>query len=254
MPASSTPGSRLRNDEAKAVENGQTVRRARGAPKVRAKTTPSAPISGYSVQDILQPQAAKEDTVLATNYVPNVGPTTSPEVGVQGGGKFESERLDGDFADMEVSLPALRSSSVPLSESQKDVSTSTLSYQSRSPQKSPSRRKSSSRTSLPQHAYRRSLVDVYDLPVNSLLRDLRYEDSSFSDSGFGSDDLPSTPKTAESKFDAAQDIARSAEREQYRSWRQGKAKINGMSIADSQRRKSRFELGVDKIIDASTLR
>lgn len=231
------------------MDTGHTVRRARGAQTARAKPTP-VPISESSVQDAVEPQVAGEDSVFATNLMSSISPPTSPQIGPREAGKVEGERLGSDIAKMEVSSPPPRSLTEPLSESQKDVPASTLSYQSQSFQKSPSRQKASSRTSLPQHTHRRSLVDVYDLPVNSLLRDLRDEDSSFSDSAFGSDDLPSTPRAVQSQFDSEHDVARSAERQQYRSWRQGKAKINGMSIADSQRRKSRFELGVDKIIDA----
>lgn len=92
-----------------------------------------------------------------------------------------------------------------------------------------------------QHSHRRSLVDLSGLPVADLLRDISLQEVL---------DLPSTPKAGPVRFDDEHTEALSAEREQYRSWRLGKAKINGLSIADSQRRKSRFELGVAKIIDA----
>ncbi len=62
--------------------------------------------------------------------------------------------------------------------------------------------------------------------------------------------VPATPPIDSFDPDRDSDLVRSTERQQYRSWRQGKAKLNGMSIADSQRGGSRAERGVEQIIDA----
>ena len=85
--------------------------------------------------------------------------------------------------------------------------------------------------------HRRSLQDLLDFPSSPAQGDFRL-DSSASDL-----DSPATP-------DAEHGVAHSAERQQYRSWRQGKAKVDGMSIAQSQRRQTRMENGVDTVIDA----
>jgi hypothetical protein len=59
------------------------------------------------------------------------------------------------------------------------------------------------------------------------------------------------PGIKQGKVVFADNAEGSAERQQYRSWRVGKAKLEGMTIAQSQRRQSRAELGNDdEIIDA----
>lgn len=64
------------------------------------------------------------------------------------------------------------------------------------------------------------------------------------------DESQSLPGEHEATPGNAQDAQRHAERQQYRSWRQGKAKMNGFTIAQSQRKQNQVDLGVDKIIDA----
>lgn len=61
----------------------------------------------------------------------------------------------------------------------------------------------------------------------------------------------STPPGIALRKSSTEDFQRSAERQRYRSWREGKAKIQGLSIAASQSRKTFGDLTeVDKRIDA----
>ncbi|TKA25232.1 hypothetical protein B0A50_05930 [Salinomyces thailandicus] len=62
--------------------------------------------------------------------------------------------------------------------------------------------------------------------------------------------LPTTPDATRHVDYNTKDMNGSAERQQYRSWREGKAKLQGMTIAQSQRRQSRAEIGVDKVVEA----
>nr|POE71809.1 inositol hexakisphosphate kinase 1 [Quercus suber] len=62
--------------------------------------------------------------------------------------------------------------------------------------------------------------------------------------------LRDTPKSEGRQDCKSEDLVRSAERQQYRSWRQGKAKMNGLTIAQSQRKRSLAESTVDKVINA----
>lgn len=67
-------------------------------------------------------------------------------------------------------------------------------------------------------------------------------------------DRPSTPATINLGRSSPEDILRSEERSKYRSWRQGKAKLTGMSIAASQQRRAPGDTDeVDKRIDAKLL-
>ena len=177
-------------------------------------------------------------------------PVETSQVNALGIEALRGHGSNSDTANMEIASQPARSLSLPRTDSPVPALEHIPPQPPQVFQGSATRHKAKSRASLPQHPHRRSLADLEDLSMSSFLRDLRFEDLSFSDSGFDSEDLPSTPRAAQPHLGLDQEVARSAERQQYRSWREGKAKINGMSIADSQRRKTRLELGVDKIIDA----
>ena len=232
-----------------AVEVRQTVTRARTAPqKSRSKRLSSRSSATPSLHDAVQPQLSERDSIYATHYMPSTGPVTTSQLLPQIEGTVEEEDWEGGTADMAMSPQQLRSGELSSAFS-KDVPESALSYQAQQYQKSSSRRKAS-RSSLPLQYHRRSLYDLRDLPPNSFLYDVKHEDSPALDSGLGTDELPATPKSGQYQVESEQQIALSEERRQYRSWRQGKAKLEGMSIAASQRRSSKAENGVDKIIDA----
>ena len=237
------------SSQRQAVEEEHTVTPRRSSQTVRAKTTPSPLPFGPPLQDAVLPQLSERDSIFATHYMPSTSPVTSPRLHPKGEGAVEGEALNSDVVDMAVSMSTpQRSSSEQSLALLKDVPASALSYQAQQYQKSSSRRKTI-RSSLPVQYHRRSLYDLHGLPVNSLLRDLQYEDSP-SDSVLATEDVPTTPKVGPYTSESEQDSARSAERLQYRSWRQGRAKLAGLSIAASQRTQSRAEHGVVQIIDA----
>ncbi|KAK4494444.1 hypothetical protein PRZ48_014742 [Zasmidium cellare] len=109
-----------------------------------------------------------------------------------------------------------------------------------------------SRTSLPPQYHRRSLYDLHDiiLPTTDTLPSQPKHDSNLPDTPLRRDDLPKTPVSAVNAIDFADTPELKAERSKYRSWRQGQAKMNGMTIAETQRTQSKASLGVDKVIDA----
>ena len=109
-------------------------------------------------------------------------------------------------------------------------------------------RRGVTRSSLPLQNNRHSWYDLQALSNASPLHYVQYEEVP-PEFKFGSDVSPSTPGNG--SIDPTEDaLELSTERQQYRSWRQGKAKLSGLSIVESQRKQSRVEHGVDKIIDA----
>jgi hypothetical protein len=143
--------------------------------------------------------------------------------------------------NMAVSTPP-RSSSEHSLVSFKDVPESLRSLQANG-----SGRRRISRSKL---QYQRRSYDLNDLSGSTpIVQDMRFGDSPSSPTS-GSVALSGTPPQSDFESQRDEDLTRSAERQQYRSWRQGNAKLSGLSIADSQRRKSGAERGVDQIIDA----
>ena len=230
-----------------AVEGGSAVKLAPAAQKPRTKTSPSVLYSGSSLQDAYRPQLSERDSIFATHYMPSTSPVTSPQFRPDTRAIVEGVEENSGAMEMALVTPQRSSSEHSLTHS-KDVPASALSQEAQAYQKGSSRRRAS-RSNLPFRYHRRSLYDLNDPSTASLLRDLQY-DGSHTDSGVATEKAPTTPETIQHKSNPEQDLALSAERQQYRSWRQGNAKLSGMSIADSQRKKSRFEHGVDKIIDA----
>ena len=234
------------------MEGRFAVKKPRVSKKHRAKTTPASAVSVHH-DATTQPPLSERESIYATHYymprTPPLTPARSHRSAPAAVGTVEVGEESSGAAQMATMSSAPRSVSESFSAFHKDVPHSALSYRPQ-PFQSSERRVASSRSSLPLQYHRRSLVDLQGLPRQSLLREVHFNDSQLSGSAFDPDELPSTPRAAKDTLDPDQDLARSAERQQYRSWRQGNAKINGLSIADSQRRKSRFESGVDKIIDA----
>lgn len=123
--------------------------------------------------------------------------------------------------------------------------------QTRAPSHSP--RPRSVLSSLSPRHHRRSLYDIHDLstsPIAALLHNIESQHPPLPDTPLRHDSTPSTPDIAGKRADDAQDFERSAERQQYRSWRQGQAKMKGMSIAQSQRQVTAPESSMEKVIEA----
>ena len=178
--------------------------------------------------------------------MPSTSPVTTPDQSPERAANVEGAELNASAGDMAVSTPQRSASEVSLA-FRKDTPTSALSVQMQKPERNTSRR-GVSRSSLPLHSNRHSWYDLQALSNASPLRYIQYEDVP-PEFKFRSDFSPTTPRNG--SLETAEDVSElSTERQQYRSWRQGKAKLSGMSIAESQRKQSRAEHGVDKIIDA----
>ncbi|KAK5165424.1 inositol polyphosphate kinase kcs1 [Saxophila tyrrhenica] len=226
-----------------AAEGGRAVTPPRARPKLRTKTSPVVLRSGPSLQDAVQPQLSERDSIFATHYMQTESPEASPVLRPSTGSKVEDEALDSSGASMAVSAPLGGAHEHSLT-SFRDTPDSAQSWQSH--QNGTGRRRVS-RSSLPNKQNRRSLYDLNDLLSSHVLRESNELSPT---SNLAPLDAPATPPTTNLTSDSDQDIARSAERQQYRSWRQGKAKLSGMSIAESQMRKSMVEHGVEQSIDA----
>ena len=226
-----------------AVEEG-AVTPARAPLKLRTKTSPSAISSGRALQDAVRPQLSERDSIFATHYIPSTSPVTSPERSPERAASVEGAVVNRAGGDMAVSTPQRSSSelSLPL---RKDTPTSALSLQLRKSEQDTSRR-GVARSSLPLHNNRHSWYDLQALSTSSPLRYVQYDEVP-PEFKFGSDVTTPSNGSVDTTDDA---LELSTERQQYRSWRQGKAKLSGMSIVESQRKQSRVEHGVDKIIDA----
>ncbi|KAF2771447.1 SAICAR synthase-like protein [Teratosphaeria nubilosa] len=101
--------------------------------------------------------------------------------------------------------------------------------------------------------HRRSLYDLHNpnvLPLAAYRPESQAQESPSSTPEVVLNNSPETPKQTKQGPMESNGNERSVEREQYRSWRAGKAKLEGMTIAQSQRRQSKVEMGIDNVIDA----
>ncbi len=234
---STAPG----QDRAAKGKNAVTPPRAPPKQKLRTKTSPSALHSGLALQYV-GPPLSERDSIYATHYMQSTSPVTSPVLRPTREVKVEGEVLNSSAASMALSAPQGGMVDHNLAY-HKDVPESARLWQA---QNNGVGRRRISRSSLRKHN-RRSLYDLNDLLSSHVLRDTHELPPTSNPTTI---DSPATPPTRDLAPEPDQDLARSAERQQYRSWRQGKAKLNGMTIAESQMRKSKFEHGVEQIIDA----
>lgn len=230
-----------------AEEGGRPMTVDQRPQKVRSATSPSVSVSNFSRQDVPPSKATGRVYGQSAHHKTSVTLLTSSKRYSQIANMVEGRELQSDLKDANMSLRSLSMRDVP-SRSSKDVPGLASSYQSSRPHVGPDRRKASSRSSLPLQYDRRALINLEGLKLHSDSDQGSQRASSAA--FFVSDALPSIAAKPESTPNSIEDLALRAEREQYRAWRQGKAKLTGMSIADSQRRQSRFETGVDKTIDA----
>ncbi|EME78959.1 inositol polyphosphate kinase [Pseudocercospora fijiensis CIRAD86] len=199
------------------------------------------------IQHAVRPQLCERDSIFATHYSASPVASNSPErAGALGQGKTRPLSAGRTDSDSSMAVSTMRSSSVDLSSAlRKHVPpyTSPSFYNQSLPQGMPNRRPRINRDHPPPQHQRRSLYDLHDLiplaPPTSERTDSPQQDEY-------SPSIPSSDPTS-----PEYDSALSAERQLYRSWREGKAKMNGMTIAESQRKPSRVKgMDVDKIIDA----
>lgn len=245
-----TAPSQARGKQEKAVTRPKASSRT---PKNKPLPSPSSPPSARepALHDAVRPQLSERESIFATtHYMPGSSPVTSPTLSPQREGADGHEGCMSGEEQMAVSLPSMTSTGLTSSMS-KDMPSSALAlYQSPTFNTSTARRRPS-RSSLPLQWHRRSLYDLHELSALPLAAELPETDngtpgSTISVKKQGS----STPNSVSGEPYDAQHLEQSTERRQYRSWRQGKAKLSGMSIAQSQRQQIRAEYGVDRVIDA----
>jgi len=234
---------------------------ASGNPRV--KTSPNVPSyssdfaaeAGRYLQYATQPQLSERDSIFATHYTgdDSVASASKRSLGLEGA-ELRRDQKEGTSIDqpgMALSLPQ-RSFVMPASKLSMDVSPSGISLTKGDFPKSPVKRPSS-RSNLPLQYQRRSLYDLADLGGMAIPKDQEEEKEARTPDKTATpvQSAPTTPNTSTPKqLQFVADADGSAERQQYRSWRTGKAKLEGLTIAQSQRRQSRAEVGVDKVIDA----
>lgn len=228
------------------------------APATAATTTATPLLSttpaGRSLQHAVQPQLSERDSIFATHYMQTDSPVNSPRLAPARAYRQESRHdissaPSGNGPTMAVTAPQRAFMSPGFGE--KDVpETYSLSYNETGDLQQDSVRRRPSRANTPLQYQRRSLYDIHDLSLLALNEE-GHGDNERPKSRASATRQPSTPSQASSDTaDFASDLERSTERQQYRSWRTGKAKMEGLTIAQSQRPQSITEPGVEKVIDA----
>ena len=209
--------------------------------------------SRRSIHDVVKPQLSERDSIFATHYIPSSSPVTHPKtikregtaVGGQAGRGGRRERQE--MAVTSARPREANTNGSPFSfahtihQDAPSVNTSFLATQPF--QKYPIRRRQSTRSSLPSWHHRHSLYDIDDFVapnITSSIDNLHYPDEL----------PPASPHFKPESPDEEPDWEQSAERQQYRSWRKGQAKMSGLTIAQSQRKQTRTDSTVDQVIDA----
>ncbi|KAK5121837.1 hypothetical protein LTR85_004712 [Meristemomyces frigidus] len=251
--AEGAPAPAARSDESHSGDEAVTppLRTPRGH---RTKSSSAIPSSATRIHDAVQPQLSERDSIFATHYEPSSSPVTSPRITPKREGTVGSG-IDGasDGADMALASPPPGSAMLSSAFAQ-DTPASALGLQSQSQtlyRDANGRRPS--RSSLPLQYHRRSLYDLHELgalPLAAYFRGAQNGDNTTPQTTNGKQCAPVTPPVSAPQTDEAPDLERSTERQQYRSWRQGEAKLQGLTIAQSQRKQSLAEIGVDKVVDA----
>ncbi|WPH04667.1 SAICAR synthase-like protein [Acrodontium crateriforme] len=202
---------------------------------------------GAHFQNAVRAQLSERDSIFATHYVSGGSPVNSPTI--QSFPDPSADDAEKGPLDMALSS-APRSSNDLTSHFSKDLPPSFYQHQPFFPQHTPIR---STRSALPINWHRRSLYDLQELKLPespSPIREIYHGGTPTAMTEPKQDSNPATPIATPSKPYDSHDFASSAERQQYRSWRQGKAKMSGMTIAESQRWQNKPDPSVDKFIDA----
>jgi inositol-hexakisphosphate kinase len=229
-------------------------RRTRTEPNTVPFYDPSAAVqAGRDLQHAVEPLLSERDSIFATHYTGGNTPVTTPRAAAL---KDRDVGLVDEGADynqqpgMAIPMPpqAFMNSNSPFNKDRPVSPLSPFSYPTDSPVMTS---RPVSRTGLPSQYQRHSLYDLHDL--GATLTDDYVSEEGVATPRHSRSPAPHTPDPAakHGKVAFADNPEGSAERQQYRSWRAGKAKLEGMTIAQSQRRQSRAELGNDdEIIDA----
>jgi inositol-hexakisphosphate kinase len=229
-------------------------RRTRTEPNSVPFYDPSAALqAGRDLQYAVEPLLSERDSIFATHYTGGNTPVGTPRAAAL---KDRDVDIDDQGSDnhhqpgMAIPMPsqAFMNSNSPFSKDRAVSPLSPFSYPTDSPVMTS---RPVSRTGLPPQYHRHSLYDMHDL--GATLADAGVSEEGVATPRHSRSPAPHTPDPVakQGKVAFADNGEGSAERQQYRSWRAGKAKLEGMTIAQSQRRQSRAELGNDdEIIDA----
>ncbi|KAK3112627.1 inositol polyphosphate kinase kcs1, partial [Teratosphaeriaceae sp. CCFEE 6253] len=246
-----TPSSSERRESERSSEPAK----AGGRPAVeRAGKSARASLSSAThsaLHNGVQAQLSERDSMSATYYMPSTSPVSSPTLTSAGSDTPNGgDGVQEESNDMATCLPQRTLSDNSLS-SEKSIAASGAGPRSLAASMKAARRRSS-RSSLPSQWHRFSLYDLHDIEPMPLAaaRPRAEQRSAIEEASAATKVAPATPVDMAKPPSSPIESERSAEREQYRSWRQGMAKMKGMTIAESQRRQSRAEVGVDKVVDA----
>lgn len=235
-------------------------------------TTPGKRIhssaSSPSIQDAVRPVLSERDSIFAEHYLPSEGRALNT-IHSTGRNPAEARSSSEDGNDgrsgRDKHLPVMAASPIRRNHSQldfasglhlKDLPPSTISllpHHSLALQQHIPRHHRPSRISFPLSPHRRSLYDIHDLgsvPIANLLQNITTHDLALPRTPLRANELPATPSSTTDTSGDVTDLDQSAERQKYRSWRKGQAKMTGMTIKESQRTPGKAEPDVDKVIDA----
>jgi inositol-hexakisphosphate kinase len=224
-------------------------RRTRTTPNTIPTYDPSAAVqAGRELQHAVEPLLSERDSIFATHYTGGDAPVPALK---ERKAEYEEEgKTRNDNSDMAIPMPPQAFMGLQ-SALNKDSPVSPLSPYTSQEELPTTMRRPVSRTGLPLYYQRRSLYDLHDVEATTIGDSVALEEDAPTprESRSPAQNTPNSPNK-QGKVAFADDVEGSAERQQYRSWRAGKAKLEGMSIAQSQRRQSRAELGDDQVIDA----
>jgi inositol-hexakisphosphate kinase len=227
-------------------------RRTRTAPNTVPSYDPSAAVqAGRELQHAVEPLLSERDSIFATHYTGGDAPVTASKERKVGREEEEEEEEKSQDDQSSMAIPMPPQAFMRLQSAfNKDRPVSPLSPYSLQDEAPGIIRRPVSRTGLPPQYQRRSLYDIHDMDTTVIDSDIPEED--VATPRMSRSPVPNTPDTSTEagKVAFAADVEGSAERQQYRSWRAGKAKLEGLTIAQSQRRQSKAELGEDQVIDA----
>ncbi|KAK5117281.1 hypothetical protein LTR62_005898 [Meristemomyces frigidus] len=217
-------------------------------PATPSSTSSHPQLGNTLVHNAVQPQLSDRDSIFAEHYMSSTSPVTPPKTAPKEEGTAHSRTGPTRSKAMEVASRSASLTDLSLA-ARKDIPTYMLESQTHSVVDNSARQRPS-RASVPLQWHRRSLYDLHEigsLPLAAYVPDLKEPPLPPKNEVASS---PITPVTTNRAKVSPEEFERSAEREQYRSWRQGQAKMIGMTIAQSQRRQSRVEIGVDRVVDA----
>ncbi|KAK6414104.1 inositol polyphosphate kinase kcs1, partial [Oleoguttula sp. CCFEE 5521] len=221
-------------------------KRSKTAPDV-ARYSSASTGTGRTSHDVGQPHLDERDSIFSTHYTGGEAPSDSFNTAVKTARTPEGGPETGQDYDMKVlSLqPQLIKTDNFL---RNDSPLPALAHEyPRMVTKRPH-----ARHGIPLQYQRRSLYDLKNLNT-TLARQEQQEQGDVEDSSNADSQGASTPETLRTPRQGLVgdgDVKGSAEREQYRSWRTGQAKLEGLTIAQSQRQQSRLDAEVERVIDA----